>query len=62
MKYWYNVETGLVEEDEATSRKEHLMGPYDSREAAQGALATARERTEAWDEEERREREAEWKD
>jgi hypothetical protein len=29
------------------------MGPYPTREAAQNALATAREKTERWDEEDR---------
>lgn len=30
------------------------MGPYDTREEAQRALQTAREKTEAWDEEDRK--------
>ncbi|MEP7161614.1 MAG: methionine aminopeptidase [Dermatophilaceae bacterium] len=54
MKHWFNVETGEVEESDATSRKENLLGPYDTREEAQQALETARKRTEAWDEEDRR--------
>lgn len=62
MQYWYNVSTGQVEADEETSRKDDLMGPYPTREAAEHALQTARERTEKWDEEERREAEAEGRD
>ena len=62
MKYWYNVATGQVEEDANTSRKDDLMGPYESRAEAERALEAARERTRAWDEEEQREREAEWRD
>ncbi|MCB7135467.1 SPOR domain-containing protein [Cellulosimicrobium marinum] len=34
----------------------HRMGPYPTREAAQEALETARRRSDAWDEEDRRER------
>lgn len=53
MAYWYNVEKGLVETDENKSQGADLMGPYDSQEAAAGALESARKRTEAWDEEDR---------
>lgn len=52
MAYWYNVRTGQVEQDGATSRKDDLMGPYDSPEQAQSALQTAAQRTKQWDEEE----------
>lgn len=54
MPYWYNVDTGQVEEDSATSSKDHLMGPYPTQEAAQAALSSAAQRTEDWDEEEAR--------
>lgn len=54
MKFWFNVETGQVEDDDTRSRKETLLGPYSSREEAQQALEKARERTESWDEEDRR--------
>ena len=57
MQYWYNIETGQVEEDAAHSRKDNLMGPYSSREDAAAALSKAAARTEAWDEEDRRWRE-----
>lgn len=59
MQYWYNIETGQVEEDAKHSRKDNLMGPYSSREAAAAALNTAAERTAAWDEEDRRREEEE---
>jgi hypothetical protein len=56
-QFWFNVRTGQVEADDARSKGEDLMGPYPSHEAAARALATARERTEAWDEQDRR-----WRD
>lgn len=60
MQYWFNIRTREVEghDDPARARGGDLMGPYETREQAQQALETARARTEAWDEEERRE--AEW--
>lgn len=57
MAYWYNIVTGAVEDDKNHSRKDDLMGPYATPQEAAAALQTARERTEAWDEEDRRERE-----
>ncbi len=57
MAYWYNITTGAVEDDANHSRKDDLMGPYQTREEAAAALETARQRTEAWDVEDRRERE-----
>lgn len=59
MTYWYNIRTGQVEQEPQISRKEDLMGPYPTADAAQNALRSARERTEAWDEEDRREAERE---
>lgn len=53
MKYWYNVKRGQVEEDAVKSRGDNLMGPYDSREAAQQALSHAKDNTAKWDEEDR---------
>lgn len=58
--YWYNIETGRVESDENRSQNADVMGPYDTEAEAASALATARAKTEAWDEEDRRE--AEWPD
>jgi len=51
-----------VEDDEHTSPKENLLGPYPTREAAQNALQSTAERTAAWEEEERLEREAKEKE
>ncbi len=36
---------------------DHRLGPYDTRAEAEQAIARTRERTEAWDEEDRRWRE-----
>ncbi len=53
-RFWFNTRTGQVETDENRSKGEELMGPYASHEEAALALDRARERTEAWDEEDRR--------
>ncbi|NYJ74377.1 methionine aminopeptidase [Allobranchiibius huperziae] len=53
MTYWYNVDSGQVEDDEHKSAADHLMGPYQSRDDAANALAKARENTEKWDAEDR---------
>lgn len=58
-QFWFNVRTGKVETIVDKSQSKELMGPYPTREAAQAALQSARERTEAWDEEDRRWREGE---
>jgi hypothetical protein len=58
-QYYYNVKTGQVEELTRKGRGEDLLGPYPTREAAAAALETARQRTEDWDEEDRRWREGE---
>lgn len=57
MAYWFNIETRQVETDETRSQNADVMGPYDTEAEAAAALQTARENTERWDEEERRERE-----
>jgi hypothetical protein len=56
-EFWFNVRTRQVEELETKSQSKDLMGPYPTRTAAERALERAAERTEAWDEEERR-----WRD
>ncbi len=48
--YWYNTETGAVEEGRQSDWSK-LLGPYPTREAAAAALSTAKARTEAWDKE-----------
>jgi hypothetical protein len=53
VQYWYNIRTGAVESDEERSQNDDVMGPYETREAAADALATARARTERWDDEDR---------
>ncbi len=53
MAYWFNVETRQVETDATKSQGDHVMGPYDSHEAAASALDTARAKTEQWDAEDR---------
>ena len=54
MAYWYNLTTGQVETDENKSQGDDLMGPYDSEADASRALEIAHQRTEAWDEDDRK--------
>lgn len=49
MAYWFNVSTGAVEDDTDRSPVDRLMGPFDTREAAEQALARAKENTQRWD-------------
>jgi hypothetical protein len=56
-QFFYNLSTGQVEETANKGQSKDLLGPYPTREAAAAALATAKKRTEDWDEEDRR-----WKD
>lgn len=53
-QFFYNVTTGQVEELASKGQSKDLLGPYPSREAAAAALDTARQRTESWDEDDRR--------
>lgn len=53
MQYWYNIRTGAVESDEHRSQNDDVMGPYATEAEAAAALATARARTERWDDEDR---------
>ncbi|WP_018155166.1 hypothetical protein [Demetria terragena] len=53
MAYWYNLTNGQVQKDGETDPKADLMGPYDTEDAARNALATAKQKTEAWDAEDR---------
>lgn len=59
--FWFNPRTGEVEEGRLSPWGDR-MGPYPTREAAEQALATARERTEAWDEEDRRWKDDDWRE
>ena len=47
-QYWYNTETGEVEEGRRSSWT-HLMGPYGTRAEAERALDSARSRNESWE-------------
>jgi hypothetical protein len=51
-EYWFNTATGQVEVGHQSDWR-NLMGPYPTREAAERALQTAREKTERWDREDR---------
>jgi len=53
MAYWFNVNTGAVEEDANKSPQDHLMGPFDTYAAAEQALSNAKENTERWDDEDK---------
>ena len=53
MAFWFNVSTGLVEDDASKSPQDQLMGPFDTRAEAEQALSHARENTERWDAEDR---------
>lgn len=53
MSYWFNVTTGAVEDDASKSPNDRLMGPFETREAAEQALAHARENTQRWDAEDK---------
>jgi hypothetical protein len=58
-QYYYNTRTNQVETLRDKSQSKDLLGPYPTHEAAAAALETARARTEAWDEDDRRWREGE---
>ena len=51
--YYYNVSTGQVEKGLVSSWTDR-MGPYPTEEDAAAALAKARDRSEAWDEADRK--------
>lgn len=53
-QFWFNTATGKVETNENKGQSKDLLGPYATEAEAQEALQTARQRTEAWDEEDRR--------
>ena len=54
-EYYFNTQTRMVEKGRLSSW-EHLLGPYDTFEAASLAIETAGSRSEAWDESD-----ADWK-
>lgn len=53
MAYWYNTNTGAVEQGENTDSKSYLLGPYATEAEARNALETAHARSEKWDAEDR---------
>lgn len=56
-QFWFNVRTHQVQTNFDKGQAKDLMGPYPTAEAAQAALHSAAERTQAWEEEDRRWRE-----
>lgn len=48
MAYWWCLQHAQVEGDAGCANDER-MGPYETREQAEGAIGRARERTKAWD-------------
>ena len=54
-EYWFNTDTKQVEEGHQSDWR-NLMGPYATREEAEGALGRAKANTEKWDAEERAEK------
>lgn len=46
-KYWYNTTSGEVEYGYMSAAVDRV-GPFDTAEAAAGAMQTLRERSEAW--------------
>ena len=50
VEYYFNTSTRMVEKGRLSSW-EHLLGPYDTHEQAARAVEIARERTDAWDDE-----------
>jgi hypothetical protein len=49
MAYWYNVKTAQVETDENRGPAADVLGPYETRQAAEAALATSKQRNDAQD-------------
>lgn len=49
-KYWYDVKTKSVVTDDNDVKAVDRLGPYDTREEAENALAKVEENNKAWDE------------
>jgi hypothetical protein len=54
MAYWYNVSTKQIETDENRSAAANLLGPYATREQAEGAIEASHNRTERDDDADKR--------
>ncbi len=52
IEYYYNTETGMVEEGRQSSWK-HLLGPFATVNEAAHALDIAADKNDAWDEEDK---------
>ncbi len=52
-QFWFNARTGTVQTNYDKSQSKDLLGPYPTHADAEHALATARQRTESWDEQDR---------
>ena len=50
IEYWYNINTGQVEQG-AQSSWRHLLGPFATYAEASQAMQRVRENNEAWEEE-----------
>jgi hypothetical protein len=53
-QYFWCVKHGRVETNEDRCAGDNLLGPFATRAAAEGALATVKARNDAWDEEDKR--------
>jgi hypothetical protein len=53
MAFWFNVNTGQVEDDTNKSPQDRLMGPFETHGEAEQALSHARENTERCDAEDK---------
>ena len=53
MAFWFNVNTGQVEDDDSKSPQDRLMGPFATHGEAEQALSHAKENTERWDAEDK---------
>ena len=43
MKYWYNVKSALIEDDDTRSSPDDLLGPFGTMDEARNALVKAKE-------------------
>lgn len=53
MAYWYNVDTGAVEQGDQSDSKSYMLGPYETEAEARNAIDTAHAKSEKWDAEDR---------
>ena len=53
MAFWFNINTGLVEDDDSKSPQDRLMGPFATHGEAEQALSHAKANTERWDAEDK---------